>query len=363
MNRRHFLIAGSSALALVQLMSCSSLVSGEKKKSKEEFAVFWHPGRFEGPEILLPQQLSHIIFVDALNESYEIFEIPITAHSIIQDEKETDNIFLFSKWWREVGLFNRQTGRVTKQLVRPEHIRVYGHGVWDFERDGFWYTEHDHHKKMGYLVLCDRELNIKERIPSGGAAPHEVKFGRGGDLLVANSFSVNGGTPCVSIIDSKSLKIKKVIPIPQLNNTGFIAHMVFSKTDNRIFVTGHHLNQDKSVLVQIDNDDIASLLPVDHKQFIGESFSIVHDARKDHLVWINPLSGAMFTWDLKANVLLDCATDNFYVGLLDQNDEVLVTTKNTSSLYRKQNHLERIISVNPPAKGTWGVHATSLRKS
>lgn len=362
MNRRHFLVSSGASLALLQLVGCSIFKPKEKKPTDKEYAVFWHPGRFAGAEVLLPLAASHIVFVDAINESYEIIDIPITVHSMIQDEEKPENLFLFSKWSREVAVFNRYTNQVTKQLVRPDHIRVYGHGVWDKERHGIWFTEHDHNDQKGYVVFCDRDLNIKSRIHSGGATPHEVKFGRGNKLLVANSLSVNGFMPSLGIIDPASEKLVKKINIPELEGNGVITHMALSKTDNRIFIGGNKTSDERSVIVHIDNDDKPSLLQVFHLDFMGESFSLVHDDKNDHLLWVNPATGAFYTWDLKAQKMHHVALDNFYNGLLDNGNELLMTSKNRDAFYRKTSDLDRLLSVNPPGPGTWGVHMHALKK-
>lgn len=362
MNRRHFLIAGGSALAMFQFAGCSGLKPRERKPTDKEFAVFWHPGRFAGAEVLLPQAASHIVFVDAVNETYEIITIPITAHSLIQDQEKPENIFLFSKWSREVAIFDRQTNKVTKQLIRPDNIRVYGHGAWDSEREGFWYTEHDLTEKKGYVVLCDRDLNIKTRIHTGGATPHEVRIGRGNKLLVANSLSVGGLVPSLAIIDPKSEKLEKLIRIPQLDAIGVITHMALSKTDNRIFIGGNKTSDDRSVIVHIDNEDRPTVLEVHHLDYIGESFSLVHDSEHDHLLWVTPASGALFTWNLKTMKMHKVDLDNFYTGIHDGGHELFLTSKNKDAFYRKTDSLDRLVKINPPGPGTWGVHMHSLNK-
>lgn len=347
---------------MFQLVGCAGFKPRERKPTDKEYAVFWHPGRFAGADVLLPQAASHIVFVDALNESYEIINIPLTAHSLIQDEGHVENIFLFSKWSREVALFRRDTNQVTKQLIRPDHIRVYGHGAWDSERDGFWYTEHDLNERKGYVVFCDRDLNIKTRIHSGGATPHEVKFGRGNKLLVANSLSVEGLVPSLAIIDPKSEKMEKVIRLPELDANGVITHMALSKTDNRIFIGGNKTSDERSVVVHIDNDDKPSLLQVHHRDYIGESFSLVHDSVNDHLLWVTPATGALFTWNLKEMKMHNVDVDNFYTGIHDGGHELFLTSKNRDAFYRKTNSLDRLVKVNPPGPGTWGVHMHSLNK-
>lgn len=362
MNRRHFLISGGSALTLLHLAGCSAFKPKEKKPTDKEYAVFWHPGRFAGAEVLLPQAASHIVFVDVINESYEIIDIPITAHSLIQDESRPENIFLFSKWSREVAIYRRDTNQVTKQLIRPDNIRVYGHGIWDFEREGFWYTEHDLNDKKGYVVFCDRDLNIRTRIHTGGATPHEVRFGRGNKLLVANSLGVDNYIPSLAIIDPKSEKLEKLIRIPHLDANGVITHMALSKTDNRIFVGGNKTSDDRSVIVHIDNEDRPTLLQVHHLDYIGESFSLVHDSVNEHLLWVNPATGALFTWDLKAMKMHHVDLDNFYTGIHDAGNELYLTSKNKDAFYRRTDSLDRLVRVNPPGPGTWGVHMHSLKK-
>lgn len=362
MNRRHFLISGGSALAMLQLVGCAGFKPRERKLTDKEYAVFWHNSRTVGAEVLLPQSKSHIIFVDALNESYEIVEIPLIVHSMIQDEARAENLFLFSKWSREVAVYNRNSNLVTKQLVRPDHIRVYGHGAWDSQRDGFWYTEHDLNEKKGYVVFCDRDLNIRSRIQSGGATPHEVRFGRGNKLLVANSLSVDGLVPSLAIIDPKSEKMEKLIRLTELDANGVVTHMALSKTDNRIFIGGYKTSDERSVVVHIDNEDRPTLLKVHHRDYIGESFSLVHDSVKDHLLWVTPATGALFTYDLQEMKMHKVELDNFYTGIHDGGHELFLTSKNRDAFYRKGDSLDRLVKIDPPGPGTWGVHMHSLNK-
>lgn len=347
---------------MLHLAGCSAFKPKVRKPTDKEYAVFWHPGRFAGPEVLLPPAASHLLFVDAVNESYEIIDIPITVHSLIQDEGKSENLFLFSKWSREVALYRRDSNKVTKQLVRPENIRVYGHGAWDSARDGFWYTEHEIDTMKGFIVFCDRDLNIQTRIHTGGATPHEVRFGRGNKLLVANSIGVDSFVPSLAIIDPEKEKLEKNIWIHQLDKIGVITHMALSKTDNRIFIGGNNTADDRSVMVHIDNDEKPTVLDVPHPDYIGESFSMVHDSAKEHLLWVNPATGALFTWDLRLMKLHSVDRDNFYIGIHDAGNELYITSKNGDAFYRKTNTLDRLVKVNPPGPGTWGVHMQDLKK-
>lgn len=369
MNRRDFLIKNGSFLALINLVGCAGLKEEifrpSLTPSDKEFAVFWH-GTRPGHEILLPQSPSNILFIDPHTLKYESINIPVTTHSIVQDGDRVNKLYLVSKWSREVALFDRDQNKVTKILVRPDTTRVYGHGVWDPKRKGLWFTEHDLKDLKGYLVFCNQQMVVENRIETGGSMPHEVQLAANGNFIIANSQGVGhkGAMPNMSFIDSTTLKVTNIIDIPELKKIGVITHLVQSKTDNRIFTGGQSLGTDKSVMVTIDNEGKPTVLPIhENPHYIGESFSMVHDAKKDDLLWVTPASGALFRWNLNDSKLVSVDLAKSYRNIHEYEDQLYLTCKNDNSLHRQKKEIEKLLSITPPAAGTWGVHMHTLKKA
>lgn len=354
MDRREFLIGSGSFLMLMKLSGCAS--SLPKVREHHELAVFWHGQRPGGPTVLLPQASSDLIFIDPETFQSEIVKIPITAHSLIQDEDRPEYLYLFSKWSKEIGVFRRDQKKLVKVIERPDHFRVYGHGVWDPIRKGFWYTENHLKEERGYLVFLNQDFKEEARIFTGGFAPHEVELSPRGELVVVNSLGYKNNISNVAWIDLKTLKLKEVVDFP----VGSLTHLTQAKDSGSIFVSGFKHEDNSGAVVGIMANGKAKVIDLDHEPgFRGEVFSFVHDEKKNELLWVNPLTGVFFTWDLKQQNLKSVKSDKAYKGMIEEEGHLYLATAKERALYEGNKEL---LSLALDPHKTWGVHLHSIKK-
>ncbi len=363
MKRRDFLLTSLGGLALSSLFSCGHrAITGQLPSTGNELAAFWHGVRRAGPYELEDALSSHVIFLDPVRRSYEACPLPISFHSILQSESDPNLLYLFSKWNLHIGVYRRDLRKLVTTFESPRHRSVFGHAVWDRAQRGFWYSENDTRERRGYVVL--RDLNFKEllRLDTGGSEPHEIQWGPDGQLLVANTFNGKSLAPGLAYLDVNRGKLMDYVEVPELHNVGGLTHFAQSQTDKRIFLGGIKKQLPGSHVVVIDEKRKSRVLPLKREDFVGESLSVTHDVKNDHLLWVNPAAGAFFRWDLKQDKLIEVNSSNHFIGLHHWGSNWLCTTKTNSTLgFLKSGEVQDFIKVKPPVSDrSWGVHMFTL---
>lgn len=314
-----------------------------------------------------PAKPSHLIFFDPDSHHYESYKIPIVPHSIVQNGDRPEVLYLISKWNTQIAVFRRDLNQVEKVFEVGHGRRAFGHGVWDSQRKGFWYTENDDLAKKGYLVLLDENLTEMDRIGTNGSWPHEVQWGKSGDLLVANSLGEGEDkTPSFVSVDPQTKKVIRKIPLQELSGKGIVTHFVQSQTDNRVYLGGLKLELPPSHVVEIDPSGVPHLLPVNDPDFTGESISLCLDEQRNILTWVHYSTGAYFVYDLKSRTVLEKRKDKNFASILKDQDRYIMTSKAEDSVYLKEGaELKNAVTIQSPEEGSfWNVHINQLvRKS